>query len=73
MRIHDIDIYTSRQILAFIEYMKVCAEERKQVEDTQYNHTGTAGIINAANSSINMGAAKEAAAQRMSATQGTGN
>lgn len=35
MRIHDIELYTSKQILAFIEYLEVVAKERADQEKQQ--------------------------------------
>jgi hypothetical protein len=47
MRIHEVEIYTSKQILAFIEYLKVLAEEKKAQEDmqAQYMNNGQLGAV----------------------------
>lgn len=42
MRIHEIEIYSSKQILAFIEYLKVLAEEKKAIEDMQQHYSNLA-------------------------------
>ncbi len=38
MRIHEVEIYSSKQILAFIEYLKVLADEKKAIEDMQSHY-----------------------------------
>lgn len=43
MRIQEVEIYSSKQILAFIEYLKVLADEKKAIEDMQ-NHYAS-GLI----------------------------
>lgn len=50
MRVHEIDLYSSGQILAFIEYLKVVAEEKKNQEAMQAMYQGNvnAGQLNAA-------------------------
>lgn len=35
MRIHEVEIYTSKQIDAFIEYLKVLSTEKKAMEAMQ--------------------------------------
>ena len=45
MRIHEVEIYTSKQILAFIEYLKVLAEEKKAQEDMQAQYMNTSGLV----------------------------
>lgn len=76
MRIHEVDIYTSQEILAFIEYLKVKAEQQKKMEDMQASYGS--GIIGAgfANQFLGTAAATpeymakaraQAAAQQLSA------
>lgn len=45
MRIQEVELYSSKQILAFIEYLKVIADEKKVMEDMQshYNAIGSLG------------------------------
>lgn len=45
MRIHEIDVYNSQEILAFIEYLKVKAEQQKKMEDMQSQYSN--GLIGA--------------------------
>lgn len=40
MRINEIDVYTSQEILAFIEYLKVKAKQQKKNEDMQASYAG---------------------------------
>lgn len=40
MRIQEVEIYSSKQILAFIEYLKVLADEKKAIEDVQNHYAG---------------------------------
>lgn len=44
MRIHEVEIYSSKQINAFIEYLKVLAEEKKVIEDMQ-SHYSNANML----------------------------
>jgi len=52
MRIHEIEVYSSKQINAFIEYLKVLSEEKKAIEDMQSNYAlgpvGNANFLNQA-------------------------
>lgn len=52
MRISEIEIYSSKQILAFIEYLKVLADEKKAIEDMQSHYAlgavGNANYLNQA-------------------------
>lgn len=40
MRIHEVEIYSSKQIYAFIKYLEVLAEEKKSVEEMQSHYQG---------------------------------
>lgn len=45
MRVHEVELYTSKQIYAFIEYLKVLAEEKAHWEKIQNSNTiGNANI-----------------------------
>lgn len=52
MRISEIEIYSSKQILTFIEYLKVLADEKKAIEDMQSHYAlgavGNANYLNQA-------------------------
>lgn len=56
MRINEVEIYTSKQIIAFIEYLKVVAEEKKVIEDMQSHYQGN--NVNFINSGSCLGAAQ---------------
>lgn len=40
MRIHEVELYTSKQIMTFIDYLKVVADEKKAIEDMQSHYQG---------------------------------
>lgn len=46
MRISEVEIYSSKQIDAFVEYLKILSAERKAIEDLQAQHTATNALAN---------------------------
>lgn len=63
MRISEVEIYTSKQIDAFIEYLKVLSVEKKAIEDMQ-SHYSNVGML-AQGNSIGLGAATQATPEYM--------
>ncbi len=62
MRIHEIELYSSKQFYAFIEYLKVLADERKSIEDMQSHYSAGNMLANA--NCIGLGAAAQEAAKK---------